>query len=138
MSSVARLSVREVHPLSENRQPSQERQFRQMQVVTEMSLILYALTKYTCFDDALIRYFMDIEMNILTYKDFAISLASYLSRDEPGMSVYNSSSWAICYEYYGTLSGDDLEYARGRSGCGLFNASLREIFEDLRETYPVI
>ena len=49
-------------------------------------------------------------------KDFFQVYADYLAQNETNMSVYMSSSWAICQEKLDNLSYDDLEYTKSRSG----------------------
>ena len=84
--------------------------------------------------------------NIKTWRDFANALAAHDSRDDTDMTVTKSSTWAVCQEFLGQLSGQDLEYSQTRGGlwscewdhieneCNI--VSVRQILEDIQEVFP--
>ena len=86
-----------------------------------------------------------------TWKDFAMLISAYLEKDEDKpMNVTMSSTWAVCQEFLGNLSGIDLQYSKQRGGiwASTFMRSdqlydktgriitVREILTDLIEKFP--
>jgi len=133
----------EDRPLSGIERSARHKQRQTQKTVRpELSVAVYVLTKYETADRELVRYLMKNDENIRTYKDFAFFLALYTSRDEPNMNVLKSSTWAVCQEFLGNLSGDYLDYSQSRGGSWSFtdgeNVSVRQVLTDLRETYPSI
>ena len=102
-----------------------------------------------CFptdDQSRIEYLEKHENKIKTWRDFTITLSELLADGDLDMTVYRSSTWAVCQEVLGNLGGHDLDYAQGRGGVwyskfdlekGTFNSiTIRDIFQSLQIHYP--
>ncbi len=50
------------------------------------------------------------------WKIFTQNLSDFLFMKDNTISVLNSSTWAICQEFLGNLSGRDLSYSQSRGG----------------------
>ena len=75
-----------------------------------------------------------------TMRDFATSVSLYLEEDEKdngGMNVFKSSTWAVCQEFLGNLSDEEdlLTYAQSRSGQWS-SITMREFLTALQVRFP--
>jgi hypothetical protein len=50
------------------------------------------------------------------WKDFTQNLSDFLFNKDNQISVTNSSTWAVCQEFLGNLSGKELQCAKSRGG----------------------
>lgn len=108
---------------------------------TDLTLFSYLLQKWKINYD-LFDYLQQYESKMKTYKDFAFIVSLWVSCDENEMTVDKSSTWAICQEFIGNLSGDLLDYSKSRGGIWIFDdkdiVSFRSVITDLQEKYPFI
>lgn len=102
-----------------------------------MSLLNKLLSDYGVDDQKLLKILReaDEQSKLKTWKDFANILANQY--EENDMSVYKSSTWAVCQEFLGNLHGEDLNYAQSRGGIWSLdrNISVREILEALQKSH---
>jgi hypothetical protein len=106
------------------------------------TLVEYVFSTYPSETQKDFREFCEKHSHeILTWKDFALKLAEFVH--EKDIKVGMSSTWAVCQEFLGNLSGEDLAYSRGRGGLWSMTdylpislVSVRDVLIDLQEKYP--
>ena len=90
--------------------------------------------------DEFFEYISQFDTTIWTWKDFTQHLSDFVQKDEDNMSVTTSSTWAVCQQFLGNLSGSDLEYADCRGGIWAFSSgkitSVREVLTELQNEFP--
>lgn len=95
---------------------------------------------YPSRNHALMEYLQKINMegNLKNWKDFALALSFYFNEDN--MTVTKSSTWAVCQDLLGNLSGQDLMHARSRGGIWTCDppVSVREILTRFSKEYPSV
>lgn len=87
----------------------------------------------------------DTQGTLNNWKDFALVVSKNCEKHEVDMSVYKSSTWAVCQEFLGTLNHEEKEYAEWRGGIWSMNmkegdviiVQVRDILTDLKKRYPV-
>lgn len=89
---------------------------------------------------------IDSQGNLHTWQDFAMGVSEYseLQEGDSGMNVCKSSTWAVCQEFLGNLSGQDLWYSKQRGGLWSFDQAnakiitVREILNRFKTDFPVL
>ena len=87
-------------------------------------------------------YLLERQTELTHWRNFAQIVADFYALEEPNINVRCSSSWAVCQEFLGNLTGDDLEYATSRAGTwtfgtnGSFHVSMRELINTFRNLFP--
>jgi len=83
-----------------------------------MNILDFVESKFPCKNKKQWAYLTQCykEKPFEKWQDFVTCLSSYESNENKDMNVVKSSSWAICQEFLGNLTGDDLEYTKERSG----------------------
>lgn len=113
----------------------------------ESSVLSYLRSTYPVPGNKVIANVLEMnDISINTGNDFARLLSSIVSDGEENMDVRMSSTWAVCQEFLGNLSGYDLEYAQRHGGCWVIThfkeekkceaVSIRSILKDLFERFP--
>ncbi len=86
------------------------------------------------------NYLDDYDSSYWNWRDFTEKLSEFVSRDDPDMCVTKSSTWAVCQEFLGNLSGEELEYAETRGGIWSFKnkdvVSVREMLTEIKIMFP--
>lgn len=100
-------------------------------------LLSYVLERFPG-NNRFCNYLLENERDIRTYKDFAFFVSLFYSREDRFISVFRSSTWAVCQEFIGNLSGDLLNYSMRRVGIWSNTVTMRMLLEDLRINFPVI
>ena len=113
-----------------------------MATAIKKSLLQYVLEKYPNTTYTNFLKFCE-PYNINNWRDFAEMYAKFVSIECENITVYDSSSWGVCQEFLGNLTGRDLWYTESRSGfwsmpdtSTLQIVTVREILSDLWENYP--
>ncbi len=56
------------------------------------------------------------DVDTWNWKDFTQKLSDFLFNQDNTISISKSSTWAICQEFLGNLTGTDLYYSQSRGG----------------------
>jgi len=73
------------------------------------------------------------------WKDFTQKLSDFLFNEDTNISISNSSTWAVCQEFLGNLTGNDLYYAQLRGGLwSLRDDKNKENAENTNDNVEVI
>lgn len=123
--------------------------------VVKKTLFEYITSAYPCPEDKQLVDYIRTNKDLLNdWRAFAELVSEFEEKHEhDGISVYKSSSWAVCQEFLGNLqTPEELEYTRMRSGIWSITPhivavgseskavddiiTLRSILKDLVQKYP--
>jgi hypothetical protein len=110
------------------------------------NIVDYVFETFPTNDNTLLNFkkyslqFSDVDS--WNWKDFTQKLSDFLFNDDNTISITNSSTWAVCQEFLGNLTGKDLHYSQSRGGLWSLrvdkNLQTKENAENTNDNVEVI
>jgi hypothetical protein len=102
------------------------------------NIVDYAFDTFPTKDEILIEFknhcIQCHNINNWNWKNFVKNLSNFLFIKDTNITITKSTTWAVCQEFLGNLSGKELHYAQSRGGLWALRINKNDKLENNEDT----